>query len=144
MITPHGNAKTKSYANVHYHRHALVRFSENGYTVRVMFSLHKIATTPQITNKNKSNSTVDAIKVEANLQEQSIMIICILGLYSPSNDSIANVVHRDLDLYFQRHNFWKYIIYNIWKTASVRKKILKHVFYRLIFAIEWRHHNSIC
>ena len=39
-----------------------------------------------------------------------------------SNDAITNVVHRDLDLYSEGKNFWKYIILYIWKTARACEK----------------------
>ena len=44
------------------------------------------------------------------------------GWYWPSKDTIANVVHLDLDLYFQGHEIsGNYIVYNILKTMRAKK-----------------------
>ena len=45
--------------------------------------------------------------------------IAIAIRYLPSNGVTANVLHRDIDLYFQGHtNSENYIIFNIFKTVS--------------------------
>ena len=39
-------------------------------------------------------------------------------MYLQSNGAVANVVHRDLDLYFQGHNIFGNIIYHIWNMVK--------------------------
>ena len=41
------------------------------------------------------------------------------AMYLPSNGAIANVVHRDLDTYFQGHKIWNA---NIVKTVKASEK----------------------
>ena len=49
--------------------------------------------------------------------------IAIAIRYLPSNGAIANVVHRDIDLYFQGHaNSENHIIFNIFKMESASEK----------------------
>ena len=48
----------------------------------------------------------------------------IVQRYLPSNGVTANVVHRDIDLYFQGHTKSEnYIIFNIFKTVSASEYV---------------------
>ena len=46
------------------------------------------------------------------------------GWHFPSNGAIANVVHRDLDLYYQGNKISVNIKYTIWKTMRTNTKCL--------------------
>ena len=46
--------------------------------------------------------------------------------YSPSNSTIVNVVRRDIDLYFQGHEFWNV---NISKMVRVNEQMIKYNFH---------------
>ena len=39
-------------------------------------------------------------------------------MYLPSNDVIANIVHRDIDLHLYGHKIWNA---NVWETRQIAK-----------------------
>ena len=54
--------------------------------------------------RNKVNVGVGGMEVEKGWGRANITIVMRLEVeYSPSNGANANVVHRDLDTYFQGH-----------------------------------------
>ena len=55
-------------------------------------------------------------------------------MYFPSNGAIANVVHRDFDLYFHSHtNSGNHVIFDIWKTVRVGEKYSSKTFIEVDF-----------